>query len=422
MGAVDPYTLLALVGSCDIGDVWSAADGSGEHFSVAILHAEVARDQQWREAFAATAHALSQASVDRLPIAHADYTSPTPWVACVAERGAGAAHIFLALGRTYVPAPLTADEPVAAPATPMTDPPEPEAATPTATEPQPQPDGSPPARSVSAPPVEAGLSWDEPPVEAGPSWPQRPGEAAPRQVEPAGTVAPAPPPRRAASRFRLALVALSALIVGTAAGALLTGTGSTGQPPGPVASSSGAPDLGLASAPASAPGAEPPQGGGWPAKWPKFGGADRRRAMSDLAGVGFSFEVPEGWECTERTRGSGHVAYTCGMPAGGALEIGGDLIVRQCAKPCNEERRTSLRTAEEAWGLRWIRSGPFATWAETTEIDARPRYGLVYVSYWRSVPEDALDRQLVLRMTAPVDRADEVRKVANSVRDETFTL
>ena len=118
---------------------------------------------------------------------------------------------------------------------------------------------------------------------------------------------------------------------------------------------------------------------------------------------------------------SGFVRYRCGVPEGDGVSIGGDLIVRTCERPCTDSRRTQMRQLEEAWGLRWIRSGRFTTWAESSSVDDG-RYGLVYLSYWRSKPEDAIDRQLVLRMTAPPDQKDVLRKVANSVRDVTFTI
>jgi hypothetical protein len=80
-----------------------------------------------------------------------------------------------------------------------------------------------------------------------------------------------------------------------------------------------------------------------------------------------------------------------------------------------------MRELEEAWGLPWIRSGAFTTWAQGNGVE-NGRYGLVYLSYWRSTPEDAIDRQLVLRMTAPPGQEDVLRKVANSVREVTFTI
>ena len=142
--------------------------------------------------------------------------------------------------------------------------------------------------------------------------------------------------------------------------------------------------------------------------------------MNSLDGLGFSFQVPPGWNCTRQQKTSGFVRYRCG--SGEERGAGGDVIVRHCERPCTEDRRAELRQLEEAWGLRWTKSGPFVTWAETTEIGGKRRYGLVYVGFWRSDPNDAIDRELVLRLTAPLGDSDDIKKVANSVRDKTFTL
>ena len=217
----------------------------------------------------------------------------------------------------------------------------------------------------------------------------------------------------------LVAVAMAGLIVGVAAGLIVgfrwhgvaPAVAATTTPDGPV-------DLRLPTAPPTKPGVEPPKRGGWPTQWPKFSSTDRTRNMRDLAGVGFAFQVPEKWDCVQRELTSGYVMYACGDGS----EIRGDLIVRRCPQPCNDDRRITMRRLEEAWNLSWIRSGSFATWAESGQVDGTARYGLVYLGYWRSVPEDGLDRQVVFRMTSPVDRADELRKVANSIRDVTFTL
>jgi hypothetical protein len=177
-------------------------------------------------------------------------------------------------------------------------------------------------------------------------------------------------------------------------------------------------DIGLPSARPTRPGREPPQGGGWPAQWPRFGDTERTTAQKNLAGIGFSFEVPEGWRCTQTERRSGFALYACGR----GQDIGGDLIVRDCPLPCTEERRTEMRRLEEAWGVTWTLGGQFTSWGETSQVDGAARYGLVYVSYWRSVAEEGIDRQVVFRMTAPVGDADVLRKVANSIRDATLTI
>jgi hypothetical protein len=253
-----------------------------------------------------------------------------------------------------------------------------------------------------------------------------PVSAAPVSGEPLGPyrsrVFGQPGPAPAAPRrtgLLVALVALAALLVGAGAGVAVTAArgGRTVPRPAPTASL----DPGLPSAAPSQPGVEPPQGGGWPARSPTFTSAEQTRPENNLDGVGFSFRVPPDWTCRRQAKTSGSVRYTCGTGSGPTL-AGGDLVVRSCPAPCSEQRRAELRQAEEAWGLRWIKSGPFATWAETTRINGQRRYGLVYVAFWRSNPEGSIDREVVLRMTAPPARSDDLRKVVNSVRERTFTL
>jgi hypothetical protein len=232
-----------------------------------------------------------------------------------------------------------------------------------------------------------------------------------------------PPAERRRPSRALVLVAVGALLLGLAGGAagallLRDGGGPTNAGGGPTAAPV---DPALPTSPPEQPGLEPPQGGGWPEEWPEFADADPVRPMTDLDGLGFSFEVPEGWDCTRTGRTSGFASYRCGVPQGDGVSIGGDLVVRVCARPCTEDRRRDMRELEEAWGLRWIRSGQFTTWAEAQNVE-NGRYGLIYLSYWRSRPEDAIDRQLVLRMTAPPGQEDVLRKVANSVREVTFTI
>jgi hypothetical protein len=231
------------------------------------------------------------------------------------------------------------------------------------------------------------------------------------------------PARRRRTGLLLAAVAIAALAVGAGAGgAVMAGRSSDDPAPTPTAASDAAVDLALPSTPPIQPGAQPPVGGGWPADFATFRSDEPAVSMNKLDGLGFSFKIPQGWNCTQDRRTSGYVKYRCGIRSGDEMQIGGDVVVRTCVKPCTEERRTQLRQAEEAWGLRWIRSGPFATWAQTQTVDGAQRYGLVYIAYWRSNREDALDRQLVFRMTAPPGSADQVRKTANSIREETFTF
>ena len=63
----------------------------------------------------------------------------------------------------------------------------------------------------------------------------------------------------------------------------------------------------------------------------------------------------------------------------------------------------ALRKAEEAWGLQWRAAGQYVVLVETVKLNGAKRYGVVVVAFWRSEPDGAVDRQLVLRMTAPTD-------------------
>ncbi|MGX4652338.1 hypothetical protein ACWCHM_01435 [Micromonospora sp. SCSIO 07396] len=545
MQTVGPYALHRRLSSCELGEVWAARDAAERPFTVAVL-APAAAEGGWREAFAAAANTLARS--DGLPITGANHTGPVPWVACAAEQGAGAAHVFLALGQRLVPAgeppaggppagpsgaPAPAHRPTAgAPATgtplagapaagttaaaagaagtpapdghrtdgpagptrpgvptsstgsapsagavaspgpassagpaspagpaavtggtvPPAVAPRPTAPThPTPPHPTAPPQASPPQRAPQqagphrVAPQQAGPHPAPPrqvtPPQVGPHQMARqqagPQQAVPQRVgppyPPTPLAAPFPPapfppvagPARGRGRAVLwsVLVALLAATLGATGGYLVAARTADG-PASVAAPASATPsvDLGLPGTPPRRPGVEPPVGGGWPAGAPTFAGTEPTREITGLAGVDFSFRVPTGWSCTEAARTSGSAHYRCGVPAADGSIIGGDLVVRQCPRLCTDERRTALRRQEEAWGLQWIRSGEFTTWAETARVDGAPRYGLVYLSYWRSVPEDAIDRQLVLRMTAPPDRADEVRKVAASVREATFTI
>jgi hypothetical protein len=168
------------------------------------------------------------------------------------------------------------------------------------------------------------------------------------------------------------------------------------------------------------PGIEPPSPGTWPGGWPAFDATDETTEM-DLEGVGFAFSVPAGWTCSQRADTSEPVHYTCGAGSG-ATRAGGDLIVRECAGDCDDstEQRT-LRQREDAWGLQWTRAGGYVAWAETSSLPGPAGYGLIVVGYWRSEPAGAIDRQVILRMTAPAsspEKISEVRKVANAVHDQ----
>ena len=139
--------------------------------------------------------------------------------------------------------------------------------------------------------------------------------------------------------------------------------------------------------------------------------------MRGLDGLGFSFKAPEGWTCDLVGRAAGYSRFNCGPTVGGSNMPGGELIVRNCPQPCDGPRRVQMRRAEEAWGLQWVRAGGFGAYSETSTLDGAPRYGLVFVQYWHVRSGDLPTRQLVFRMTAPVEEAAELRKVANDIRD-----
>jgi hypothetical protein len=417
MQTVGPYTLLTVLSGCQVGEAWSAMDDSGRPVTIAVLNARASADQRWRDAFAATATALAQTQVDRLPMVGADFQAEAPWVACAPERGPGAARVFMALGQTMLPVhtpPLAQSRPVHTPPVAV-----PQDAGPrTGPKPATNPWKTPPSDGGDAV-VDARTGPPAPPVSAEPE-----PAAVPDAAEPAfsSTGRPVHHAGRRRPGVLVALVAVVALALGAAAGG--TAVALRADPPTTTVSSSptgNVPvDVALPTASPSRPGVEPPQGGGWPTDWPRFNNEPTRR-MSSLDGLGFSFDVPADWTCVQHGRTAGSAWYRCGVPAGEDVSVGGDVIVRTCTRLCTEDRRTTMRRAEEAWGLRWIRSGPFTTWAQSDKVDGG-RYGLVYMSYWRSRPEDAIDRQLILRMTAPADQAPAIRKVANSVREVTFTI
>ncbi|MDQ1650813.1 MAG: hypothetical protein QOI35_13 [Cryptosporangiaceae bacterium] len=167
--------------------------------------------------------------------------------------------------------------------------------------------------------------------------------------------------------------------------------------------------------PAGAPGLEPPRNGGWPVGWPTFAAGDSARQRG-LAGIGFDFRTPPGWQCVKAQQSDTGVHWRCGgRPAG--VDAGGDVIVRRCSIPCDPARKIAMRQKENAWGLRWIRVDGHTAYAETTSLPgARGRYGLVLVRYWHGTPGGPLDHQLVLRMTAPAGHEADLRKIAADIQ------
>lgn len=238
-----------------------------------------------------------------------------------------------------------------------------------------------------------------------------------QQASPSGYGYPMPgaierdaPRRRTGLWIGIAVVVAIAL---AAAGGVYAWQSGGGTPT--AAASSSPRPVALPTASPLSPGVEPPADGIWPLQWPKFTGVDKVQRF-DLEGLGFQFTAPASWRCARSGNGEGYVKYDCGTAPGTEAETGGELIVRNCPAPCDENRRVAMRKAEEAWGLRWRRASRLAAYAETTKINGNPRYGLVIVAFWRSTPDGAVDREVVMRMTAPIEQTDVLRKVANSVR------
>jgi len=390
-----PYRLIEVLGSCQVGTVWLAADEQDRRLTVAVLGATVAADDGWRDAFAVAAHALTPPAAGGPSFLYSDFTAAIPWVACAADDGPGAERVFLALGQEYKPVPPgETDAAMAAAAADL-------AAM-----------GAPPPRPVAmtgetAPPTE---TITLPSIFSAPQA-QRPDEREPE----------ARPSRR---RLWVGVVILVVVL------AVAGGVGTLGwrwasrglaqtPPPSTTQPNAAGTDEPLPTTVPLAPGLEPPKNGVWPTAWPRFGPTDKIRTLSGLEGLGFTVKVPLTWQCALDSRGRGFARYRCGVATGDNRELGGELTVRECGDPCDEKRRTDLRRAEEAWGLQWLRTGPYATYAEssTMEIDGARVYILVIVAYWRSGDEGAVDRQLVFRMTSPPEGAGQLRRVANYLRD-----
>ena len=235
----------------------------------------------------------------------------------------------------------------------------------------------------------------------------------------AATLGADPEPRKRRTGLWIGIAALVLVLVGGGGAALAYGLNHKDTPSRTLASASPTPSAKKNTTPAptaSQPGVEPPKDGSWPAKWPQFAQGDDSKRMSKLEGVFFNFSVPKSWECSLADQSDGYVRYSCGTAPGDA-QVGGELVVRKCPYPCDADRRVEWRKREEAWGLQWVRAGSFVTWAESSKVGGADRYGFIMVAYARSSPDQAIDRQIVLRLTAPPDHADEVRRVANSIHD-----
>lgn len=396
MQPVSPYSFSAPVGQCQVGTVWSAVDEMGRPLTVAVLDAAVARDQRWRDAFAATVDALMHPGVDGPQYVHSDVAAAVPWAAFSGTPSvdAGAERVFEALGMQVLPADPA--DPAAPPA---------EAAEPTSAPPNPI-SGLPMSPSGEPTPADQyGLAYS-------PQSMDDPFSSPVRHIVPSE-------PRRSRTGLRMGLAVLViAVLAGGGVFALTNlGGGNKGSAATPPTRASPQQLAALPTAPPASPGVEPPKSGSWPAKWPRLTPGDSVRTLN-LDGLGFPVKVPPTWQCTLAGRAEGFVKYNCGTPPGETPQFGGELVVRDCAKPCAEERQTEMREAEEAWGAQWIRSGQFSTYAESIlQVDGEQRHGLVVVAYWRGGTDGEIDHQLVFRMTAPVKEAQQLRRVATYLRD-----
>jgi hypothetical protein len=395
-----PLRLSEVLGSCTVGQVWSAVDQRDRSVTVAVLEPPAADDQWWRAAFSTAYEQLGSAE------AFGDLTASSPWIACPAG-GPGAERIFVIMGLEYRPRlPAQFPEPA------IEQPPSPSPS------PDPWPDPWPPSPDSTHVPPPADLDPFLTPQTSPPGQPPLPQPIAWRE------------PARRRTRVWIWMAALTVVVLASGGVAFVWRTASltaspqvtpaagvshVALPPAVSAHPAASP---LPAPPPLHPGIEPPRPGGWPAKWPRFTDTDVVRTYPYLNGLGFTVKVPPTWTCSRVDRATtGLVRYSCGAQP----LVGGEIVVRRCPERCPTTRQDVMRKAEEAWGLQWIRGGHFSTWAEssTLQIDGGPRYGLVIVGFVRLGSGDGtLDHEVVIRMTAPVDGAAQVRQVASFLRDE----
>lgn len=443
MPTIGPYQLLHALGTCQVGDVWSAVDAGNNQVTVAVLKPENASDPALRDAFAMAANNLAQSR--QVPIIAGDFSSPTPWIASATIDGSVVAQVFIAIGMTYQPiarsgeglhsAGLTGAEPTQAvhlPPAPTSPASHPAHAAPEPGGPGPAPGTIPgPAAgtipgpapgTIPAPTAPPPISAPPGPVSAPPQPLPMPGwapplsDASPQDLTP---IVVTPPDDGRGRRTGLLIGALVAgiLVLGGTGGAIafvMQPDPPTPPPPSPAASAS-VPVNPPSEAPPERPGKEP-TGGEWPATFAAFGPGEATERMAGLPGLSFDFEVPDGWECVDESSGNGVVRYVCG-PGGSADNIGGELVVRDCPDPCDSDTRVAMRRAQDAWGLQWFRDSGYRSWAEAEDLDGEGRYALIMLGYTRSTFEGRMDQQVVVRLTAPPDEAQTIQKVLSSIRD-----
>ncbi|MET7818401.1 hypothetical protein [Micromonospora zamorensis] len=454
-----PYRFTHMLGGSAVGKAWAAIDDQGRFVTVAVLEAAVATVPGWREGFAGVANSLAQ-TPDGISYTYADFSAGAPWVAYPAEAGPGAEKLIQALGGAYTPVPTaippSPPQPVSGvpqavsgppqfvpgPSQPVSGPPQAVSGPPQSVSAPPQPVSGVP-QSVSGVPVAPWAMHASPtsgqPVSASPhpisaapaspasgTFPHGPvaltaGDAVPSHdafSAPVRRIAPSAPRRRRRGLWIGIGALVLVLVAGVGTGAWIGLGGNDGNPatatptPSEVVQSQ-TPDWLPTRAPQQ-PGIEPPRPGDWP-KWPSFAAGDAVRVF-EPEGLGFGFTAPADWTCAAGGSTEGQVKYNCGASIGANSEIGGELTVREC-RDCNEERRVALRKAEEAWGLQWREGGPYVFLAETTNLNGADTFGIVVVAFWRSAPDGAIDRELVLRMSAPGTWVDVIRSVVNSVRN-----
>jgi hypothetical protein len=367
-----PFTLIAELGSSQLGSVWSGIGPDGQPATVAVLNASVANDKKWRDAFAAAATALVSPEGNRPRFLSGNFSASAPWAAFAASDGPGAEVVFQDLGVEYRTAPPS----LAAPAAPAT----------------------PPTQAAFTPPTIA-------PPTPGPSTGQFGSPVVPAADADSGSR------RRAAPWIGVAVVAV--LVAATMLVAWRAVAGIAEPESAPTTT---APPAAAATAPPR-PGKEPPLPGGWPSVWPRFKPPPDMRTLT-LDGLGFTFVAPVTWSCTPNASEAGSVSYTCRAPIGNDQDIGGELTVRECPSPCDNEVRATMRATEEAWGEKWRFAGQNVTIAETHSFNGQAEhYALALIANFASKPDGAVDRQLVMRMDAPEDWLNDIRKFANSLRD-----